>query len=96
MIAIIKNENEEIIVLDTNNLIDSKYFDIDEDLPLYNEDGYSFYIDEDKVDYQYFINEVDEKLESLELKCYDDKSNEQIIFIRVDGTKFAIKYSKTY
>lgn len=96
MIAIIKKDDEEIIVLDTNNLIDSKYFDIDEDLPLYNEDGYSFYINDDKVDYQYFINEVDEKLESLELKGYDDKSNEQIIFIRVDGTKFAIKYSKTY
>lgn len=92
--------DEEIIVVDTDNLVKSKYYIIKPNIDLYNED-FKFYIDENEITFDEFklwMNETveNELLPKISLDVFDDKVNEQVIFKRKDNSLFAIKYSKTF
>lgn len=101
-VEIINKETSDIIVVfDSFNLVDSKYYQIEEDLILYDDPIYTYFINEKEVTYSELENWVDiiaieEIFPTLQLKVFDDRDNEQIIFKREDNTLFAIKYSKTF
>ena len=101
-VEIINTLTSDIIVLfDSLNLVDSKYYQIVDDLELYNEPIYTYYIDENEVSYDDLVTWVDviaveDIFPTLKLSVFDDKINEQVIFKRNDNTLFAIKYSVTF